>query len=69
MSFLTNSQQQLENLNGTIAHLNIAGPNLSPANMLAIQLKMNAVTQQIELFTSLLNKALESAKTIMNVQV
>ena len=69
ISFLTNSQHQLENLHGTIENLNITGAQLSPANMLAIQMKMGYVQQQIELFTSLLNKALESTKTIMNVQV
>lgn len=69
VSFLTNSQHQLENLHSTIENLNITGAQLSPANMLALQMKMGAVQQQIELFTSLLNKALESTKSIMNVQV
>lgn len=69
IGFLTNSQHQLENLQVTIENLNITGAQLSPANMLAIQMKMGYVQQQIELFTSLLNKALESTKTIMNVQV
>lgn len=69
VGFLTNSQHQLETLHGTIENLNITGAQLSPVNMLAIQMKMGYVQQQIELFTSLLNKALESTKTIMNVQV
>ena len=69
IGFLTNSQHQLETLQETIEKLNITGAQLSPANMLAIQMKMGYVQQQIELFTSLLNKALESTKTIMNVQV
>jgi hypothetical protein len=69
INFLSNSQSQLENLDGTIGKLNMEGMQITPANMLAIQLKMSYVQQQIELFTSLLNKALESTKTIMNVQV
>jgi hypothetical protein len=69
MSFLTHSQHQLENLGSTIESFNMTGAQLSPANMLAIQMKMHYVQQEIELFTSLLNKALESTKTIMNVQV
>jgi len=68
ISYLTNSQHQLENLNLTIDQFNVTG-QMTPANMLAIQMKMGYVQQQIELFTSLLNKALESTKTIMNVQV
>ncbi len=69
IGFLTHSQYQLENLNTTIDQLNITGAQLNPAAMLAIQIKVGYVQQQIELFTSLLNKALESTKTIMNVQV
>jgi len=68
IGMLTNSQNQLQNLNVAIDQFNVSG-KLTPANMLAIQMKMNYVQQQVELFTSLLNKALESTKTIMNVQV
>lgn len=68
IGFLSNSQQQLANLNIAIDQFSMSG-QLTPANLLTIQMKMNYVQQQIELFTSLLNKALESTKTIMNVQV
>jgi hypothetical protein len=37
--------------------------------MLRIQLKVGYITQEVEFFTAVLNKALESTKTIMNVQV
>ena len=67
---LTHSQYELEHLDDTISQLNLSGAGqLTPANMLALQIKMSHVQQQVELFTSLLNKALESTKTIMNVQV
>jgi hypothetical protein len=69
IGYLTHSQYQLEHLNQTIESLNITNATLTPANMLALQIKVGYVQQQIELFTSLLNKALESTKTIMNVQV
>jgi len=68
LGLLTNSQNQLANLHGAIDQFNVSGL-ITPANMLAIQIKMSYIQQQIELFTSLLNKALESTKTIMNVQV
>lgn len=68
LNMLTNSQNQLENLS---TELNVMGknPDLSPVDMLAIQVKMNQIQQQLELCTSLLNKALEGIKTMLNVQV
>jgi hypothetical protein len=69
IGYLRNSQYQLEHLSQTIDQLNLTKAELTPANMLAIQIKVGYIQQQIELFTSLLNKALESTKTIMNVQV
>jgi len=69
LGYLTQSQYQLEHLSQTIEQLNVTKAQLTPANMLALQIKVGYVQQQIELFTSLLNKALESTKTIMNVQV
>lgn len=69
LGFLTNTQQGLEKLQATIGELNSNGKRMTPADMLAIQIKVGFIQQQIELFTSLLNKALEATKTIMNVQV
>lgn len=69
VNLLSNSQYQLEHLQQTIDQLNLTQGQLTPANMLALQIKVGYVQQQIELFVSLLNKALESTKTIMNVQV
>jgi hypothetical protein len=69
VGLLTNSQAQLDNLGNTIAELQLSKAELNPVNMLAIQMKINIVQQQLELFTGALNKALESMKTLMNVQV
>ncbi len=66
---IANSQSQLENIQATVDRLNQPGRPIQPAEMLAIQLKMGYVQQQVELFSNLLNKALEAAKTVMNVQV
>lgn len=68
LDLLTHSQHQMETLSSAIDFASTKG-QLNPANLLALQMKMGYVQQQIELFTSLLNKALESTKTIMNVQV
>ncbi len=69
LGLLTNGQYQLQNLSAELEHMSTAGVQLSPANMMAIQIKVNQVTQQIELFINLLNNAIQSTKTIMNVQV
>lgn len=69
INLLSHGQYQLEHLNQTVETLSLANKELSPANMLALQIKVGQIQQEIELFTSLLNKALESTKTLMNVQV
>jgi len=69
LGFLTDAQHQLNNLGSDVNELSLKKGNLSPASMMAIQVKVSFVQQQIEFFTSVLNKALESTKTIMNIQV
>jgi len=69
LGLLTHSQNQLGNLSEDVKTMSLMGNQLSPATMLLIQIKVGYIQQEIELFTSMLNKALESTKTIMNVQV
>lgn len=69
LGFLTNGQQQLASLGNEINQMHLQDKEISPANMLRIQMKVGYITQEIEFFTAVLNKALESTKTIMNVQV
>lgn len=69
IGYLTHGQDQLQNLSNHIHELGITGRELSPADMISVQIKVGRIQQEIEFFTSLLNKALESTKTIMNVQV
>lgn len=66
---LTHAQYQLDHLGAYLQAMAGTGKGLSPANMLAIQIKVNHVQQELEFFTNLLNKALESTKALMNVQV
>jgi hypothetical protein len=68
LGMLTSGQSSLEQLTGAVERMNKEG-NASPSALLAIQIKVSRAQHEIELFTSLLNKALESTKTIMNVQV
>lgn len=68
IGFLTDGQNQLENLSGEIKTMGNT-KQLSPLDVLAVQVKVNQITQELELFTNVLNKGLESVKTLMNVQV
>lgn len=69
LGFLTNGQAQLASLSTEIEQMHLNNKEISPANMLRIQMKVGYITQEIEFFTAVLNKALDSTKTIMNVQV
>lgn len=69
LGYLTDGQYQLAHLSDEIEAMQQKKGELSPASMLAIQVKVGFVTQEVEFFTSLLQQALSSTKTIMNVQV
>lgn len=69
LGMLTHSQNQLATLTSDVQALAASGNQMSPATMILVQIKVGHIQQEIELFTSMLNKALESTKTIMNVQV
>ncbi|HRD55400.1 MAG TPA: hypothetical protein PLC42_03280 [Parachlamydiaceae bacterium] len=69
LGYITDAQAQLQGLGGDVEKLALKKGEISPADMLAIQVKVGYIQQEVEFFTSLLNKALESTKTIMNVQV
>lgn len=69
LGMLTDGQYQMSRLALEVEKMHLNKKEINPAALLSIQLKVNYVTQELEFFTSLLNKALESTKTIMNVQV
>jgi hypothetical protein len=69
LGFLTHGQEQLKSLSHEVETMHLNNKEISPANMLRIQMKVGYAQQEIEFFTAVLNKALESTKTIFNVQV
>lgn len=69
LDFLTDGQTKLSMIGSEVAKMGAEGKQFSAADMIAMQIKVGYVQQELEFFTSLLNKALESTKTIMNVQV
>lgn len=69
INMLTDTQGQMNTLHSTVEKLGNGQTALNPTQLLALQIKVGYIQQEIELFTNLLNKALESTKTLMNVQV
>lgn len=69
IGLLTHGQYQLQRLSNDVAMMGDSDASFTPAKMLAVQIKVGYVQQEIELFTNVLNKSLESIKTIMNVQI
>jgi len=69
LSYLTESDKKLSTFVDDLQALDLKKTRLTPAIMMAIQIKMGFIQQELEFFTSTLNKALESVKTIFNVQI
>lgn len=69
LGLLSDGQDKLNALSTDISRMDSQGMQFSPATMLVLQMKVGVMQQEIEFFSALLNKALESTKTIMNVQV
>lgn len=69
LGFLTNGQEQLKSISSEVEQMHLKRREINPANMLRIQLKVGYIQQEIEFFSNVLNQALQSTKTIMNVQV
>lgn len=68
-NFIARGERQLYSLQGDIDAAFSTNSMINPAAMLKLQLKMTHVSQQLELFTSLLNKSLESSKSVFNTQI
>jgi hypothetical protein len=69
LNYLTHGDRQLSALVTEVQSYNISNEPITPAKLLAIQIKLNFVQQELEFFTNVLNKALESTKTLMNIQI
>jgi len=69
VGYLAHGDGQIASLVSEVNNMGASGEKIRPEKLFAIQLKLGFVQQEIEFFTNLLNKALESAKTVMNVQV
>jgi hypothetical protein len=69
LKFLTESDKKLSETVKEVNLMNQTPEKLTPPKLLSIQIRMNFIQQELEFFAGVLNKALESTKTIMNVQI
>jgi len=68
-SYLTTSDHKLQTILGEVRALDITNNRLTPEKLLAVQIKLGFVQQELEFFSNVLNKSLEAIKTTMNVQI
>jgi hypothetical protein len=69
LTFLTDGDKRLSTMVDELKGLDLSKQKMTPEKLLAIQVKMNFISQELEFFSTTLNKALESTKTIMNIQI
>lgn len=69
LNFLTEGEKRLDNLIGGLQDFKTTHKELSPEMLLSVQIRLGFVQTELEFFTNVLNKSLESTKTIMNVQI
>ena len=69
LRYLTDADGRLDTIIADINSSTAKGNRLSPEKLLAIQIKLNYVNQELEFFTNILNRSIESIKTLMNVQI
>ena len=69
LSYLTESDRKLGAITDEIKGLQVGQQKLTPAVLFAVQIKLGFIQTELEFFTATLNKALESTKTLMNVQI
>lgn len=69
LHYLTDSDKRLDTVVNEVSKAATEKQNLSPAKLLAVQMKVNFVSQELEFFTNVLNRSVETVKTLMNVQI
>jgi len=69
LNYLTDSDRRLQTFVSDLKGLDLQKRRLQPSDMMAIQIKLGFIQNELEFFTATLNKALESIKTVFNVQI
>lgn len=66
---IVNSERDLSTLEQQLTHMTQKDSAWHPAQLYLVQVRVSHLSQKMEFFTSLMNKALESSKQIMNTQI
>ena len=69
LALVTDGQNQLEEAKRQIQTLKDKGTNITPGDMLLIQIKLNKAQTEIEYSSVLLSKAVDDMKMLMNIQL
>lgn len=69
LGYLTESDKRLSTFVEEVNALQGPDKKIAPHQLLALQVKLGFIQQELEFFTAVLNKSLESTKTVMNVQI
>lgn len=69
VSLVTDGQNQLEAAQQHLTMLSAKGSQMSPADMLLVQIKLNKAQQELEYSSMLLSKAVDDIKMLINIQL
>lgn len=69
LRYVTDGLDQLEAAKKQLGAISAQGANLSPAEFMLVQLKMNKAQQELDFTSAVLGKSIEGFKSIMNVQI
>ena len=69
LRYVTDGLDQLEAAKKQLSSISAQGANLSPAEFMLVQLKMNKAQQELDFTSAVLGKSIEGFKSIMNVQI
>ncbi len=69
LDYVSDGMNQMESAKRQLNNLKSQGHNLTPADFLLIQIKMNKAQQEIDFTSVLLSKAVEDFKMMMNIQL
>ncbi len=69
LSFIGDGHSQLDSVKGNLSEMVKKNKNISPANMLLMQVKIAEAQQNIEFSSILLSKVIDGIKQTLNIQI
>jgi flagellar hook-basal body complex protein FliE len=69
LNYVTDGISQLNAAKRQLSTISAQGANLSPAEFMLVQLKVNKAQQELDFTSAVLGKTIEGFKSIMNVQI